>query len=91
LKKRDNIWLKAKNIHLNQPSKKLDQKRYKLYKISKDISQRAFQLEPLEGWAIHNVFNKDLLRSYRKPQFKEQHMNPASSLEIINEEEEYKV
>ena len=29
LKKGDNIWLEAKNIHLNRPSKKLNQKRYR--------------------------------------------------------------
>ena len=61
LKERDNIWLEAKNIYLNRPSKKLDQKRYGPFKISKNIGQEAFQLELLEGWMIHNVFNKDLL------------------------------
>jgi len=33
----DNIWLEAKNIHSNRPSKKLDQKRYGLFKIFKNI------------------------------------------------------
>ena len=36
-KTRDNIWLEAKNIHSNKPSKKLDQKRYGLFKILKNI------------------------------------------------------
>ena len=49
LKAGDNMWLEAKNIHLNKPSKKLDQKRYGLFRISKDISHRAFQLELSEG------------------------------------------
>ena len=31
LKKGDNIWLEAKNIHLNRPSKKLNQKRYRSF------------------------------------------------------------
>ena len=43
------MWLEAKNIHLNQPSKKLDQKRYGPFRILKDISQGVFQLELLEG------------------------------------------
>jgi len=38
LKTEDNIWLEVKNIHLNQPSKKLDQKRYGSFRISKNIS-----------------------------------------------------
>ena len=29
LKVGDNVWLETKNIHSNQPSKKLDQKRYR--------------------------------------------------------------
>jgi len=45
LKVGDNIWLKAKNIQSNQPSKKLDQKRYRPFKISKDIGQEVFQLK----------------------------------------------
>ena len=41
----DNIWLENKNIHLNQPSKKLDNKRYRPFRISKDIGSGVFQLE----------------------------------------------
>ena len=50
-----------KNIHSNRPSKKLDNKRYRLFKILKDIRSGAFELELPEEWMIHNVFNKDLL------------------------------
>jgi len=57
----DNVWLENKNIHLNRPSKKLDNKRYKPFRISKDIRLGAFELELPEGWMIHNIFNKDLL------------------------------
>jgi len=61
LKVGNNMWLENKNIHLNQPSKKLDNKRYGLFRISKDIGLGAFKLELLEGRMIHNVFNEDLL------------------------------
>jgi len=40
--------MEAKNIHLNRPSKKLDQKRYRLFRILKNIGLRVFQLELLE-------------------------------------------
>ena len=40
---------------------------------------------------IYNMSNEDLLTQYREPYFKRQHMDSASLLEIINEEEEYKV
>jgi len=45
LKVSDNIWLENKNIHSNRSSKKLDNKRYGPFRISKDISSGAFQLE----------------------------------------------
>jgi len=55
------MWLENKNIQSNQLSKKLDNKRYGLFRITKDIGSGAFQLELLKGWMIHNVFNEDLL------------------------------
>jgi len=61
LKKEDNVWLEAKNIHSNRPSKKLDQKQYGPFRILKVIDQGAFQLKLSERWIIYNVFNKDLL------------------------------
>ena len=85
------MWLENKNIHLNKPLKKLDQKRYRPFRILKDISLGAFQLKLPERWIIYNMFNKDLLTRYNKPQFKGQHIEPVPLLTIINEEEEYKV
>jgi len=52
LKVGDNVWLENKNIQLNQPSKKLDNKRYRPFRISKDIGLGAFQLELPEGWVL---------------------------------------
>ena len=66
----DNMWLESKNIHSNRPLKELDQKKYRLFRISKDIGQGLFQLELLEGWIIHNVFNEDLLTRSRELYFK---------------------
>jgi len=85
------MWLENKNIHSNQPSKKLDNKRYGLFRISKDIGSGAFELELPEGWMIHNVFNEDLLTQCVKPKFKGQHEEPAPLPTIINEKEEYEV
>ena len=61
LKVGNHVWLENKNIQLNRPLKKLDNKRYGLFRISKDIGLGAFQLQLPEGWMIHNVFNKNLL------------------------------
>ena len=45
LKVRDNVWLENKNIHPNRPLKKLNNKRYGSFRISKDIGLETFQLE----------------------------------------------
>ena len=60
-KEENDIWLEAKNIYSNRLSKKLDQKRYRPFKILKVIGQGTFQLKLPERWMIHNVFNEDLL------------------------------
>ena len=85
------MWLEAKNIHSNRLSKKLDQKRYRPFIISKNTSQGAFQLELPEKWIIHNVFNEDLLTRCKELHFQGQYMEPEPSPTIINEEEEYEV
>jgi len=69
----------------------LDNKRYRPFKISKNIGSGAFQLELPEGWAIHNVFNEDLLTRCVELKFKGQHKDPTPPLTIINEEEKYEV
>ena len=67
----------------------MDNKRYGPFRISKDIGSGALQLELLEGWVIHNVFNEDLLIQCVEPKFKDQHEELAPPPTIINEEEEY--
>jgi len=50
LKIGEQVWLEAKNIQTNQPSKKLDQKKYGPFTIKEEIGQGAYRLELLEGW-----------------------------------------
>ena len=91
LKANDHVWLENKNIQSNQSSKKLDNKRYGLFKIAKNIGSVVFQLELPEGWMIYNVFNKNLLTRCVELKFQGQHKDPAPLPTIINEEEEYEV
>ena len=79
------------NIQTNQPSKKLDQKKYRSFVIKEKIKQEAYRLELPEGQTIHDVFNEDLLTCCRKVEFASQHKDPAPLPNIINEKEEYKV
>ena len=69
----------------------MDNKRYRPFRISKDIGSEAFQLELPEGWTIHNVFNKDLLIQCVEPKFKGQYKDPTPLPTIINKEEKYEV
>ena len=74
-----------------QTDSQRDQKRYGPFTIKEEIGQGAYRLELLEGWAIYNVFNKDLLTCCKKAEFASQHKNPPLLPDIINEEEEYEV
>ena len=85
------MWLDNKNIQSNRPSKKLNNKKYRPFRISKNIYSGAFQLELLERWAIHNMFNEDLLTQCVELKFKGQHEELAPPPMIINKEEEYKI
>jgi len=69
----------------------LDNKRYRPFRILKDIGSGVFQLELPEGWVIHNVFNEDLLTRCIEPKFKGQYEELVPLPMIINEEEEYEV
>ena len=91
LKTGEQVWLETRNIQTNWPSKKLDQKRYRPFTIKEEIRQGTYRLELPEGWAIHNVFNEDLLTRCKKAEFASQHKDSAPPPDIINEEKEYKV
>ena len=91
LKTGEQVWLEARNIQTNWPSKKLDQKRYGPFTVKEEIGQGAYRLKLSEGWAIHNVFNKDLLIYCKKVELASQHKDLAPLPDIINEKEEYKV
>lgn len=58
----DNVWLDARNIRTDRPSKKLDWKNIGPYKITKIVSSHACRLELPESMRIHPVFHVSLLR-----------------------------
>ena len=59
--------------------------------VATTIGSGAFQLKLPEGWAIHNIFNENLLTQCVEPKFKRQHEELVPPPTIINEEEEYEV
>ena len=72
LRASDNVWLENKNIHSNRPSKKLNNKRYRPFKISKNIGLEVFELELPEGWMIHNVWSRSSMDSTRTQHLSQQ-------------------
>ena len=87
----DLVWLENSNIHTNQPSKKLGQKRYGPFLIKEKIGEAAYRITLPEGWAIHDVFNENLLSPVNQPEFRSQVKPPAPDPVIVNNEEEYEV
>ena len=85
------MWLEAKNIHTEQGSAKLDNKRYGPFKVTRAIGHKAYDLKLPTTWMIHNVFNENLLTKWREPKFQIQKDTPPPPPEIINKEEEYKI
>ena len=84
------MWLKAKNLALPYTSAKLAPKCHRPFRITKEISPVAYQLELPRAWTIHDIFHSLLLTPYKETQehgAQFQHPPP----ELIDNEEEYEV
>ena len=62
----DMVWLDGKDLKSDRPSKKLEDKRYGPYKITKVIGPNAYQLKLPPSMKIHPVFNTVKLIPYHK-------------------------
>jgi hypothetical protein len=87
----DSMWLEATNIHSNQPSRKLDNKRYGPFKVEEKVSDWAYRLKLPETWAIHNIFHSTFLTRTHTVEFDSQKKLMPPPPDIIEEEEEYKI
>ncbi|QRV77130.1 Retrotransposable element Tf2 protein [Ceratobasidium sp. AG-Ba] len=61
----DKVWLDAKNIETQRPSKKLDHQRLGPFKILEQISPAAYRLDLPATMKAHNVFYVGKLSPYR--------------------------
>jgi hypothetical protein len=57
----DLVWLDGKDLKTERPSKKLEDKRYGPYKITKKISPSAYELKLPHSMKVHPVFNTSRL------------------------------
>jgi hypothetical protein len=60
------VWLEGKNLKLPYQSTKLVPKQYGPFKIVKEVSPVAYQLDLPAAWGIHDVFHTSLLSPYHK-------------------------
>jgi hypothetical protein len=87
---RNQVWLEGKNLKFPHQATKLNSKRYGPFKIIKEISPVAYQLQLPPSWNIHPIFHASLLSSYSKtPSHGPNFSQPPPDL--INSEEEYEV
>ena len=84
---RDMVYLNSKNITLTRPSKKLDFKFYRSYKVNIPVSKQAYCLKLPSSMKIHNIFHVSLLEPGRSWDSTKMVPPPV----IINNDEEYKM
>ena len=83
----DKVWLSAKHIRTTRPTKKLDVRHLGPYRIAKQVSSHAYQLDLPPGMKIHNVFHVRLLSPYLPNQIPRRYQPPPPPIEVEGEEE----
>jgi hypothetical protein len=62
----DMVWLEGKDLKTDRPSKKLDDRRYGPFKVTKIVGPNAYQLKLPSSMKVHPVFNTVKLRPYHQ-------------------------
>src|SRR6266704_2098323 len=63
----DKVWLETKNLKINQPNKKLTEKRIGPFEVTQIVSANAVKLKLPVAFQLHPVFNVDLIHPYQPP------------------------
>ena len=86
----DKVILDSHNLQVKSPSRKLSPRRYRPFKVLKQVSPVAYCIELPPSMKIHNVFHIDLLIPYKKTEaYGETYIQPPP--ELIDGQEEYEV
>ena len=84
------VWLEGKNLKFPHQATKLNPKCYGPFRVIKEISPVAYQLQLPPSWNIHPVFHASLLSPYSEtPSHSPNFSRPPPDL--IENEEEYEV
>jgi transposase InsO family protein len=86
----DLVWLSARNIQTQRPTKKLDHKNLGPYKVLEKIGATSYRLQLPPSIRIHPVFHSNLLRLDPNDPLPGQHPEPAPPV-YVDGEEEYEV
>jgi hypothetical protein len=86
----DSVWLNGRNLCMNRPSRKLDDKYYGPFPVIKEVGKYAYELNLPAMMDVHPVFHVSLLEPVRDDPFPGQAATPPSPI-IIEGEPEYEV
>jgi hypothetical protein len=81
------VWLDGRNLTTERPSEKLEDLRFKPFKIVKPIGTGAYKIKIPKTWKqkkVHDTFNKQLLKPYVVPFFSLQVLPLPEPPVIIN-------
>jgi len=84
------VWLDARNMKTQRPSKKLDDKMYGPFKISEKISSHAYRLDLPPSMKVHNVCSVNRLRPAAIDPLPGQ-INPPPPLIVIDGDDQWEV
>jgi hypothetical protein len=86
----DLVWLNAKNLRTNRPSRKLDSKCHGPFPVIKEVGKYTYELELPPTMNVHPVFHVSLLEPIRGDPAPGQRLPPPEPV-IIDREPEYEV
>jgi transposase InsO family protein len=86
----DQVWLSARNIQTQRPTKKLDHKNLGPYKVLEKVGATSYRLQLPASIKIHPVFHSNLLRLDPNDPLPGQHTEPEPPV-FVDGEEEYEV
>lgn len=81
----DKVWLDARNLRTERPSKKLDHRRFGPYEVIKKISSHVYQLRLPKTMKIHPVFHVVLLTPYKEDPIVERHPPTPPEPEVVDD------